>query len=425
MMWVSIQHHLSQPDKIRNDKLRRKKTCDKIFSLLSALKNKVNLQIDCDTITTVISSCCKLQQFGRGEGFWKLVTSTNSDDSDDGMNRIGAVELNIDAFNAMLDLYSKSDQMNEAYDLWEGLMTDGNVRCNHLTFAILINGCHKHGDLVSAQKIFDESKEYLKSCNDSNESETDSNPSTPNKDVYCALMNGYAARGDVLKCWELFTEILMNHQKYINTEEEREYAPDLMVFSLVLKSLSRLNNNEKLKKRRDRRNRIKALKAGHSGKFMEISVNGDVEAIDQAKLGVDDCWKMIKYIILKMKEMDIKRNEVIYGLLFHLCGDAFGEENCKWNVAQKFYEQMVSDKVEMSSLCFHNLLKVGLCHYNTVEKDHDGKVEFVKWILTEMKKYNVPVSSQMRVTLRRENIDVVDYGQLLANKLDTEIAKAA
>lgn len=373
MIWLSCHQHMSQPDKIRNDRLRRKKTCDKIFSLLGALRTKSNLKIDCDTITAVLSSCTKLQQFGRGEGFWKTIHSNQYESFQD-------IELNIDCYNVMLNLYSKSDQMNEAYDLYENLKLSNNVPFDHITFSTLISGCHKHGDMITAQKIFDEAKEYF----------IDKTPNKPSKDVYCALMNGYASRGDVIKCWELFVEILQNYQ---NNKDIIEYEPDVMPFSVMLKSLARLNNNEKLRKKRNR----------NVKKFIEISIE------DGEKLSIDDCWKMIKYIILKMKELDIKRNIVIYGLLFHLCGDAFGQQNCKYNVAQKFYDQMIDDQIEISSLCFHNFLKVGLCHFNNIEINKEKKEAFIKWILTEMKKHNVPISSQTRLTLRYENVDIIDY----------------
>eukprot|EP01084_Bolivina_argentea_P222964 377333_1 len=167
MMWLSCYQHMAQSDKIRNDKLRRKKTCDKIFSLLSALRRNMNLTIDSDTITTVISSCSKLQQFGRGQGFWNKIHQSTDD-------AFANVTLNIDVYNAMFDLYSKSDQMNEAYDL--SAKAEQYARYDHLTFAILINGAHKHGDMERAHRIFDESKAYLA-------------PGKPSKDVYCAVMN--------------------------------------------------------------------------------------------------------------------------------------------------------------------------------------------------------------------------------------------
>ena len=373
MIWLSCHQHMSQPDKIRNDTLRRKKTCDKIFSILAALKTKVNLKVDNDVITTLISSCTKLQQFGRGEGFWKSLHSDKNGIFED-------IELNIECYNAMLDLYSKSDQMNEAYDLYESIKINENVQCDNCTFAILINGCHKHGDMQTAEKIFQESQKYF----------MDKNGNKPTNDVYCALMNGYASRGNVLQCWDLFTEIMESYEQNKNVIG---YEPDIMIFSVMLKSLARLNNNEKLRKKRAR----------NVKKFIEISIE------DGDKLSVDDCWKMIKYIILKMKELNIKRNVVIYGLLFHLCGDAFGETNCKYNVAEKFYHQMIQDKIEISSLCFHNLLRAGLCHYNVIEQDLEKREKFVKWILTEMKKHNVPISSQTRLTLRHNNIDIVDH----------------
>eukprot|EP01084_Bolivina_argentea_P114945 204525_1 len=377
MMWLSCYQHLCQPDKIRNDSLRKKKTCDKIFSLLSAMKTKINLKLDCDTITTIISSCCKLQQFGRGEGFWK---SIHNDDT------FNYIQLNIDVYNAMIDLYCKSDQMSETYHLYENIINLENVKCDNITFSTLINGAHKHADINTAQKLFNEAKEYL--C-----------PETPNADVYCALMNGYASRGNVMKCWELFTEILANYDEHKNIE----YKPDIMVFSMMLKSLCRLNNNEKLRTKRSRNVR----------KFREISIYNDDGKED--KLSVDDCWKMIKYIILKMKELNVKRNVVIYGELFHLTGDAFGEQNCKYEIANKFYEQMINEQIEMSSLCFHNFLRAGLCHYNVIEKDENKKENFVKWFLTEMKKYNVPMSSQTRVTLRDNGVDVIDYRDMDIN----------
>ena len=148
MMWISCYQHQTKSDGMRRSKLRQKMTCDKIFSILGAMKNKMHLEMDNDTISTLISSCCKLERYDRAEGFWKFILQQN-------------VEINIAVYNAMFDLYSKSDQMNEAYDLYQNLKKNTNVRLDNASFSILINGSHKHGDREMAQKIFDEAVQYL------------------------------------------------------------------------------------------------------------------------------------------------------------------------------------------------------------------------------------------------------------------------
>mmetsp|Transcript_31747 Transcript_31747/g.51374 ORF Transcript_31747/g.51374 Transcript_31747/m.51374 type:complete len:538 (-) Transcript_31747:34-1647(-) len=395
MMWLSVQHFLSQPDKLRNDKLRQKKTCDKIFSLLSALRHNSSLQLDSSVVCTVISSCTKLHQYGRGEGFWKSLHADNNGDA-----ALQSLQLSIHCYNVMLDLYSKSDQMSEAYELYEQLRVMQHVECNHITFSTLINGCHKHGDIRTAQQIFDDAKKYF----------AERGQRAPSLEVYCALMNGYASRGDVMQCWQLLVECLQHFETY---KSMSEYRPNVMLFSLMLKSLARLHNNEKL------RQKTKRARFGHVRKFLEINGNGDGDGSGKGKgegegdtqLSVQDCWKMIKYVLLKMKELDIARNIVIYGLLFHLCGDAFGAEHCNFKVAKSFYEQMVEEEHEISSLCMHNFLRVGLCHFEMVEKDESQKQAFVEWLLTEMKKHNVPISSQTRETLKFHKIDIIDHKQ--------------
>merc|ERR1712228_1063668 len=209
------------------------------------------------------------------------------------------------------------------------VMKNKNVQCDDISFAILINGFHKHGDIETAQSVFDEAVKQNKA----------------NKDV--------------------------------------------------LEALSRMNNDKKLKQMKRRKNA-----------FLDIAMDDDV-------LSIVDVWRMIKFILLKMRELDIERNVVIYGLLFHLCGDAFGAQNCKYRVGKSFYNQMIAENVQSSSLCYHNFLKVGLCHFSVLEPDKHKKEEFAQWILSEMKKYKISISSQHRLTLRAHDIEIVDYGGML------------
>merc|ERR1712228_598987 len=199
------------------------------------------------------------------------------------------------------------------------VMKNKNVQCDDISFAILINGFHKHGDIETAQSVFDEAVKQNKA----------------NKDV--------------------------------------------------LEALSRMNNDKKLKQMKRRKNA-----------FLDIAMDNDV-------LSIVDVWRMIKFILLKMRELDIERNVVIYGLLFHLCGDAFGAQNCKYRVGKSFYNQMIAENVQSSSLCYFSVL----------EPDKHKKEEFAQWILSEMKKYKIPISSQHRLTLRAHDIEIVDYGGML------------
>ena len=90
-------------------------------------------------------------------------------------------------------------------------------------------------------------------------------------------MNGHASRGNVLQCWSLLVDILKN----------KECEADILCFSVMLKSLSRMNNDAKFKKKRKH--------------FLEVSMDESVHG-----LGVDDLWKMIKFVLMKMKELNRK-----------------------------------------------------------------------------------------------------------------------
>merc|ERR1712204_109503 len=149
----------------------------------------------------------------------------------------------------------------------------------------------------------------------------------------------------------------------------------------MLKSLSRMNNDLKLRKKRNR--------------WLEMP-----DGQSKHGLGDEDVWRMIKFVLMKMSELKIERNVVIYGLLFHLTGDAFGAHNCKIKVAKTFYKQMIAEKIESSSLCYLNLLKVGLCHFTMIEKNKQKKEEWAIWVTKDMHKYGIPISSQMRSSLR-------------------------
>mmetsp|Transcript_48231 Transcript_48231/g.77248 ORF Transcript_48231/g.77248 Transcript_48231/m.77248 type:complete len:85 (+) Transcript_48231:3-257(+) len=70
----------------------------------------------------------------------------------------------------------------------------------------------------------------------------------------------------------------------------------------------------------------------------------------------------------------------------------------------------------------HNFLKAGLCHFDVIEQDAEKKEAFITWILTEMKKHNVPVSSQTRRTLTAHKVDIIDhsdYADLIKRRTPT------
>ena len=256
-------------------------------------------------------------------------------------------------YNGIINLYvSKSDMINGMIHYEE--MIKNKITCDDVTYATLINGCNKINDIKNAEWLFRQS--------------LDNNMT--NQYIYGAILNVYANIGDVKQCWNIIIEMI---NKYTDTNDIR-YKPDSVCFSILLKSIIK-----------------------NCQKNNETSIN------------VQNGWKIIKYCILKMNQLNVNKSHGIYGTLFQLCGGTFGKDNCRFDIALKFYDKMLKSDMIPSEVCYHNLLKCGIYHFKYASNKQNIKLKYnirnisqlIGWIKKEMNIFNVPISRHIRQTIDR------------------------
>ncbi|ETO28081.1 hypothetical protein RFI_09049 [Reticulomyxa filosa] len=111
--------------------------------------------------------------------------------------------------------------------------------------------------------------------------------------------------------------------------------------------------------------------------------------INTPKLRVSyaDAWDAINWTLLQMQQLNIPLDNVIYGILFHLCGNHFAEPDLP--KALQFYQQMLAQNLTPSVFELNNLLITGLQYHKFHNSSTAEVVVFIESILQQFRQFNL------------------------------------
>eukprot|EP01083_Nonionella_stella_P045855 122904_1 len=257
-------------------------------------------------------------------------------------------------WNSILNYYAKTQDL-ESMEVYFKKMTDEyGVEPNDVTFSIRMNAFAKSNDM-RFERIF---ADYIQTFN-----------RYPQKGMFLALLNGYSINGDIASLLDVL-KLLLNRDD-ANAMASTLPPPNFMIFVPVFKALLQKD----------------------------------------AAIKCDYGWTLVEYLFSEMEKVNVKPNEIIYGMVFSYCGTSFFEAP-DMDKLMFYYKQMTETyNLKPQRIQFRNLLKSGVQYYqymlNAIESE-DGtqrenitqeKQEFVKWWKQEMNKYNVEMNNDFRSIL--------------------------
>ena len=361
----------------------------------------------------------------------------------------------IQTYGIMLGLYLDNQCIEQALDLYEVLINTNNfeIESNLRILNTIIHGLSKNEEYEAAKHLFNTNSK-IESFYKNNEKfrENSDNDRYSLLRIICTLINGYADQGrvyEILKifqCWmqarhsnydtsdissitdailikndECFTNIVQNIDwSYLTTQDSNVNPdwndPNIHVFTSILKALTRYPANY------DQFDNISINKRANSGKNLH---NQDEEFCARIMQGIEDdkntnninskeimthdeCWQIVDWCLKTMKHFNIKMDSVVYGNLFHLCGQTqFANVDLQSNMqrALNYYKEMkiLGQKKQLiiKNLQMYNLLKCGLTYHHLTKSSKTHRINFVKWIVFEMESQKIVPSTYIMKKLKK------------------------
>ena len=258
----------------------------------------------------------------------------------------------IKLWNTIMNYYAKTKDLDGMENVYKKMTEEYKIKPDDVTFNIRCRAFAKQND-PRFEALF---VEYLKIFN-----------RYPNEDVFNALLNGYAFNGDIESCISVL-KLLLTKNDENSTDPMVKTLPNLniVIFMPIIKALM------------------------------------NTESLIKAEYG----WQLVDYILTEMGKANIEPNEIIYGMIFCLCGnDNFDEPSME---KLRFYYEEMTEKYELKPQIpqLKSLLRAGLQFYDFINKDQESQEEkinitkekyaFVGWWKQEMDKYNVAINNDLK-----------------------------
>lgn len=357
----------------RNSKMYRKsksalevakhKMLCRVHRLYGEMRHELQLEPTAATFASLITACSKLKSFVGADRYWELYCSEVGEER----------PRHEDVYWAII--YSKvaKSDMASAMRLFEEMTTvhhivpDGRMISKLLSgFARLIT-TRSRWSVGRVSDFVAESESliclYFEIC------AVHDRP--PEIEVFNGICNVYASTGDITSCFDilhcLLDGTLPSHLlSAADCSLLAAPSPNTFTFNAALKSLvycSDLRNGEK-----------------------------------------QNVWRVVDFVLTKMKEMGADRDCTTYSTLFHLCGNS-NVVNIKPDLdrAVAYFAELSNavPPIEISKKCMHSLLLTGLQYYDYndhADGDNEGKtqkanlqkLEFIEWWMAEAKEYRIP-----------------------------------
>ena len=351
MIWVCSQQRTTQ-------------SLDKGLELFIEMQQVYSLTPSITIYNQLLALCVKMLEYDKGRYIWKDLKNNYHKQNSLGQARnrekIEFAIPNISTYNILMDLYCKSDEMHKAVEIYKGLLDGkyGGLKPNYVIYTTLITAFGKYKQIDTAEKLFDK---CLNDCYLNTKQHNDDNYKQLLILTQC-LLDGYANIGNVDKCVDIINNMIeKKHDKYDWTHYPN---PNCQMFTCVLKALTRYKMKE--------------------NKFIH----------DEIQINHETCWTIIEWCLQCMNALNIKPDAIVYGNLFHLCGDLYG--NADLDRAMEFYKEMKENNVKPGQLQMFNLLKTGEQYHHHNKSNNDDRANFVKYILTELQHEEIVPSVQMR-----------------------------
>ena len=338
---------------------------DKGLNLFIEMQEVYSLTPSITIYNQLLALCVKTLEYDKGKYIWKdlrnnyhknrnqLSLSKNKQD-------LEFATPNISTYNILIDLYIKCDEIHKSVEIYEGLLNGkyGDLKPNYVIYTTLITGFGKYKKTETTEKLFDK---CMKDCYLNTKEHNETNHKQLIILTQC-LLDGYANIGNVDKCVDIINNMIdKKHDKYDWTYYPN---PNCQMFTCVLKALTRYKMKE--------------------NKFIH----------NEIKIDYQTCWTIIEWCLQCMDVLNIKPDAVVYGNLFHLCGDLYG--NADLDRALNYYQQMKDNKIKPGELQMFNLLKTGQQYHHHNKSHNEDRKNFVKYILNELQQQEIVPSVQMR-----------------------------
>lgn len=360
---------------------RNKYALKQALILYNEMTDKYSLSPDLITYTNLISLCAAVAAWDKADNFWKILIDSND------------INIDLSAYNTMIDCYVKSNRMDQAIELFKQLrnspkLNDRSLKPDSFTYSILISAFAKQQKIELAEKLFILAiKDWGKLCD---------------INVYQPLIDGYSQIGDIQNALKLFNLLLLKHDinKAFSSDIYISYNDNDKLMKNILKY------NEELMFPRINTLCFNAIFKGFTKMKDNIHNNihtNDKNNVMQYLLNADNCWKLIEYLLIIMDNMEIKRSSITYGILFHLCdyqicfdvnnninNDIKIDKNALKRARQIYKEMNDDDNVVLRTdieMC--NFLRTAL---NVLKYDKNEKLKFVEWWLEEIKNMKISKS---------------------------------
>ena len=299
------------------------------------------------TLTRIISTCTMTGSFGRAKDVIEDLFNAHPQTFD--YNKKHQQKL----WNSILNFYAKTKDLQSMEKYFQLMTVEYKIKPDDVTFNIRMNAFAKEKDM-RFETVF---KEYIEQFN-----------RYPGQNVFAALLSGYSMCGDITSCIEVLKLLLSKNDADVRWDSMSKTLPNLnfLIFVPVFKCL----------------------------------INSQVHI--QSEYG----WKLVDYLLTQMEAAKVEPNEIIYGIIFTLCGDAFFDAPSMEKL--RFYYSEMTDKWNLrpQHTQLKNILKAGLQYYDDLAgdcEDEEGKNEitrqkfgFVEWWKEEMNKYDVTLNNELK-----------------------------
>ena len=353
----------------RNSKMYRKsksalevakhKMLCRVHRLYSEMRHELHLEPTAATFASLITACSKFRSFVGADKYWELYCNEVGEDRHE------------DVYWAIIYSKVSKTDMVSAMRLFEEMTTECHIVPDGRMISKLLSGfarlitmrTQKRSKFRGVSDFMAESetliKLYLQIC------AVHDRP--PEIEIFNGICNVYASSGDIASCFDILHCLLdgtLPPHFSVNGVSLPAPSPNTFTFNACLKALVYCSDL-------------------HGGEKQNV-------------------WRLVDFVLGKMKGMGIDRDCTTYSTLFHLCGNSnVVDIKPDLDRAVAYFAELSNavPVIEISKKCMHSLLLTGLQHYDyrhAVEGAEDTqkrqKYEFVEWWLAEAKEYRIPCS---------------------------------
>ena len=319
----------------------------RVHRLYNEMRNEFHLTPTQITFASLISACSKFKSFVGAQRYFDIYCNEEQFKK----------ERNIEVYSAIIAAKINKADIDGAMALFDEMTNVYKIKANQYILSKILSG---FAHCIAMKHKKEKFKNYkISEIVSKSEGLVKGHLSSGNAmeiEIFNGLCNVYASNGDILSCFDIL-HCLMNKQLPKNWNVDGvPPLPNIYTFNTCLKALvyaQDLHQNEKQKQ---------------------------------------NVWRLVDFVLDKMKEYDIKRDCSTYSSLFNLCGNSMNEQiKPDLDKAIAFYLELANSATVISKKCMYSLLMTGLQFYDHSGSKDDARTkhDFIEWWLSEAKDYKV------------------------------------